>query len=276
MNPLFCPFTNLFYISADTFVVSGYSLLIMKYFTFLLLSCSLSLSTYGQYSGTATEGARLLYQEAKEAQQMGQMGRAKQLLRLTIAEDGNFVNPLDDLGSVYREQGVMDSAIFFFQRSLELNPRGVVAHQNLAAVYQLEGQYQAAIDQYRTLLSYHRSYPEAYYGTALAYYNLEQYDACIKYAESALGLYMAASQSLNAADARMLAGQGYMYSGDYKHAIKYFKASKKHFEDRPYYHYYIGFCYLGMGNDKSAREYIDKAAIMGYRVPQHIRNRLNG
>ena len=248
----------------------------MKYFTILLLSCSLSLSTYGQYDGSATEGARLLYQEAKQAIRTGDVEQAKQLLRLTILEDAGFVNPLDDLGSIYREQGRLDSAVYYFQRSLAVSPRGVVAHQNLAAVYQLDGQYQAAIDQYRELLSYHRSYPEAYYGTALAYYNLEQYEPCIKYAESALSLYLAANQSLNAADARMLAGQAYMYSGDYKQAIKYFKASKKHFEARPYYHYYIGFSYLGMGNLKTAREYIDTAAAMGYRVPQHIRSRLNG
>lgn len=218
----------------------------------------------------------MLYSEAKNELQAGNTERAKQLLLLTVAEDANFVNPLDDLGALYREAGVLDSAVYFFKRSLENAPRGVVAHQNLAAVYQLDGQYEAAIEQYRELLSYHRSYPEAYYGMALSYYNLEQYAACIQHAEIALGLYLNANQALHAADARMLAGQAYMYSGEYKQAIKYFKASRKHFEGRPYYHYYIGFSYLAMGDVKNARTYIDTAESMGYRVPQHIRNRLNG
>ena len=248
----------------------------MKHFLILLLSCSISLVVFGQYSGTATEAARRLYQEAKTAQRVGNLDRARQLLRLTIAEDDNFVNALDDLGALYREAGVLDSAVFFFNRSLELNPRGVVAHQNLAAVYQLNGQYEQAIEQYRELLSHHRSYPEAYYGMALAYYNQEQYPQCIQNAEVAMSLYLSANQALNAADARMLAGQAYMDSGDYKQAIKYFKASRKHFEEKPYFHYYIGYSYLALGDIKSAREYIDKAEMMGYRVPQHIRNRLNG
>ncbi len=248
----------------------------MKHFLLILLSCSVSLVAFGQYSGTATQAARLLYQEAKVAQQAGDLARAKQLLRLTVEEDPGFVNPLDDLGALYREAGQLDSAVFFFKRSLELNPRGVVAHQNLGATYQLNGQYEEAIEQYRELLSHHRSYPEAYYGMALAYYNLEDYPPSIQNAEIAMSLYLSANQSLHAADARMLAGQGYMYSGEYKEAIKYFKASRKHFEERPYYHYHIGFCYLGLGDLKSAREYIDQAELMGYRVPQHIRNRLNG
>ncbi|RMG27779.1 MAG: hypothetical protein D6730_06495 [Bacteroidetes bacterium] len=191
-----------------------------------------------------------------------------------VQEHPGYVPALDQLAGLYRSMGQLDSAIFYYQRSLELQPGGIIARQSLAAAYLVQEDYPTAISHYQQLIRQHPDYPEAYQGLARVYLAQKAYEKAIQNSEIALRWYLIAKKHEHAADARMLAGQAYMGIRDYKRAIKYFKASKKHFKDKAFYHYYIGYSYLRLNKEKEAMTYLRTAQNMGYQLPTYVKARL--
>lgn len=223
---------------------------------------------------SVSEEARRLFSEGKRAHNLGNWEMAKRSYLAALTEDPQFTSSMDALAKVYREENKIDSSIFFFNKSLEIFPRNLEAHQELAAAYQLQSDFDAAIKQYLSLLNHYPGYPEAYYGLARVYLSIEEYAKAIKHSEYAMQLYLAGGRYLQAAESRWLAGRAYLNLDEDQRAIRYFKASKKHFQDKPYYHYYLGLAYLKLDKMKEAQEYLTIAETMGYQVPEYIKDRL--
>ena len=246
----------------------------MRFFFIFLFTC-FSLPSFAQFNtSTIRPEARQLYQQAIQKGLQKDYQSARNLLFKALKEDSIFIDARNELAEVYRQMGMIDSSIHYYQTSLEKYPRGLDAHQKLAAAYQLKGDDDTAINQYQELLRHFPNYPQAYYGMALINYNRRHFEESIRGSEMALRLFNASKNNSNAADARMLAGQAYMKMGSYDVAIKYFKASKKHFEAKPFYHYYIGFCYLRTGKKDKANQYLSQAELMGYKVPKYVKEEL--
>ena len=253
----------------------------MKALLTVIFTCSL-ITSFAQkkpsplaYKDSDSPSARKLFQSASDQGRVGKYQKAKQLYLRALAEDEDYVEAIDHLGDIYQQVGDLDSAEFYYQQSLKLKPEGVIAGSNLAAVYQKQGLQDSAIAQYHRLISIYPEYPGAYHGLAAIYLNEKDYDNGIKAAEAALKLYLNAGRPLLAADARMLAGQGYMHLENYKKAIRYFKASKKHFVAKSYFHYYIGYSYMKMGKLAEAQEYLDRSEKMGQQLPTQVKERLD-
>ena len=196
---------------------------------------------------------------------------AKALCLRALEEDTIFVDARNYLAELYWELEMSDSAMHFYQSSLDKYPRGVHAHEGLARMYQAQEEYDAAIFQYQQLLRHYPNYPPAFYGMAWVYFNQHDFESSIENSEKALRLYLAANRPEPAADARMLAAQAYLKDGNYNRAIKYFKASKKRFGDKPYYYYHLGECYLMAGKKEKAAELFTQAENMGYNLPVHLK-----
>jgi tetratricopeptide (TPR) repeat protein len=224
---------------------------------------------------STSQRARELYASGSRLQANGDLIAARDLFLSALREDPYFVAAMNQLAENYRRSGQLDSTIYYYRQSIANYPRDLRAQQGLAAAYQLADQPQAAIDQYHALLRQFPGYPEAYYGLAQVYMGLNQYGQVISNAETAMRWYLAGENFEPAADARHLAGLGYLNSGDPKRAIKYFKANAKYFSGRPFYHYYLGLAYLQAGKAKDARRQLDQARALGYDIPDHIQNRLS-
>ncbi|MDX2247886.1 MAG: tetratricopeptide repeat protein [Bacteroidia bacterium] len=246
----------------------------MKFLLTLFFTCFIFF-LHAQYPTRSTNPEALAsFQSGERLWTARDYREAQNFFRKAVSTDGNFVDAYNRLAESFRMLDLIDSTILYYQKSLEVYPRGLKAHQDLAAAFQIKGDYQAAIDQYKELLRHYPDYPQAYYGMALVHFNQRQFPETIRTSEAAMRIFLSGKSFENASDARMLAGQAYMNTGDYEKAVQYFKASKKQMEDKPYYHYYLGFCYLRMGNKDKASENLAQAEVMGYKIPVNIKDEL--
>lgn len=246
-----------------------------KHLISLTLGLILSSSLLAQFSTTSMNAQALAaYQEGQNLLAIGDLPGALAATQRALRADTGYVDACDQLAEVFRGLEMLDSTQHYYARSLRLYPRNIRAHQGLAIAYQLQEDHEAAIDQYRALLSHHPGYPQAYYGLAKVYFALKQYEPAVEYSEQALRIYLRAEQAAPAADARMLAGQAYMNMGDYKQAIRYFKASERHVGQRPYYPYFLGFCYLRLGKKDKALGLLREAELRGFQLPNQVREEM--
>ncbi|MEM7375421.1 MAG: tetratricopeptide repeat protein [Bacteroidota bacterium] len=237
----------------------------------LLLTPFFLPSSFAQFNtGSNSSEAAALFQAAQK-EQNPKLIKALCLKALTI--DSIFIDARNYLAETYWNLNLTDSALSMYQSSLEKYPRGIRAHEGLARLYQKKGEHQTAILQYQELLQHYPGYPPALYGMAMVYFTQNQFPESIEYSEQAMRLYLAANRPEHAADARMLAGQAYLKHGNANRAIKYFKASKKRFGDKPYFYYHLGECYLMLGKTEKAEELFAQAQSRGYQIPMHLRKK---
>ena len=227
------------------------------------------------YRGEISLEAVKLFKNAGIQSKLGNTQIAKHLYLKALHTDHRFVEAMDKLGDMYRQEGKLDSAVYYFEMSLDRNPDGVLAYQNLAATYQLKGEYDEAISLYEELLSIFPNYTEAYFGLGKLFLEKKDYFRSQMYANVALKKFIEEKQNHRAADARMLAAQSYLGDRNYKKAIKYLKANKKYTSHKAFHPYYIGFCYLKLGKKEKAKDYLIEAKKMGYQLPVYIKEQLS-
>lgn len=221
-----------------------------------------------------SEEARQLYNRATTSLRNRKDDLAKSYALAALDIDPNYVAVMDFLAGFYRKKDKIDSTIYYYEQSLDVFPRNLEAHQNLAAAYLINEEFEQAIEQYKNLLKYYPGFPEAYYGLARVYINLARYQEGLRSSEYAMKLYENTARPKEAAEARELLAQCYLNLDENEKAIKYFKANRRFFHQKPFHHYYIGLAYLKSSKAKKAEESFAKAEEMGYDVPEHIKNRL--
>lgn len=228
-------------------------------------------SIFAQFNtGSNSAEAASLFQAAVKEKNPEQ---AKSLCLKALHKDSIFVDARNFVAETYWSLGKKDSALYYYQSSLEKYPRGIRAHEGLARLYQKQGENETAILQYQELLQHYPDYPPALYGMSMVYFSQNQFVESIHYSEKAMRQYLSANRPELAADARMLAGQAYLKNGNANRAIKYFKASKKRFGDKPYFYYHLGECYLMLGKADKAEESFAEAQARGYQIPMHLRKK---
>ena len=246
----------------------------MKFLLTTLFTC-FSLFIFAQFD-TSSRNTKALenFQSGEKLFTAQNFPEARNFFLKATKADPNYVDAYNRLAETYRLLEIVDSTIHYYKASLEIYPRGLQAHQSLAAAYQIKGDFDAAINQYRELLRHYKDYPQAYYGMALVHFNQREFPEAVRASEAAMQIFMRGKSLVNAADARMLAGQSYMNLGEYNKAIQYFKANKKYFSDKPYFYYYMGFSYLRLGKKEKAHENFNQAKRMGYKIPVNVTEEL--
>lgn len=86
-----------------------------------------------------------------------------------IKEDSVFAFAWDNIGICNRKLNNLDAAIYAYNRSLTLDPNGVMPLQNIAIVYEYKKEYNKAITAYKTLSELDSFNPEVYYGIGRIY-----------------------------------------------------------------------------------------------------------
>ncbi|MEO0898921.1 MAG: tetratricopeptide repeat protein [Bacteroidota bacterium] len=262
----------------------------MKRLLNLLLLCCLSiLSLQAQNfnTGTSSQPAKAAYNVALKAIDNGSWDVARTELDKALQLDGSYIDALLASGLVNRVSENYEAAEKDYQKALNEYPRSLVAHQQLALMYEEEGKLTEALEMYKKLLKHHPNFPEGHMGIAKTLFSIGEsemgtdslmaitaFNNSIKASEVATRIYANSGNPRNAADARMLSGRAHMEMGNYNLALKQFKACKKQLGDKPYYYYYLALGYMGKGDKEKAQANMDLAKTMGYKVPKYLVNRM--
>ena len=89
--------------------------------------------------------------------------------RKALNEDPGFSFGWDNLGVCLRKNGNTLEAIEAYSRSLEIDPKGETALQNLPVAYAILKDYDKAIEGYQKLIKVYPDNPEGYYGVGKTY-----------------------------------------------------------------------------------------------------------
>ncbi|HZX14831.1 MAG TPA: tetratricopeptide repeat protein [Thermodesulfobacteriota bacterium] len=86
------------------------------------------------------------------------------------------------LGVAYFRKGDIDKAKECYQKSLEVNPALVYAHNELGKLYMSTGNEEEGIEEFRKAINGYNMYDEAYYNLGLAYLKIgKTEDACASF-----------------------------------------------------------------------------------------------
>jgi len=168
-------------------------------------------------------GSRLLYQG-------GDYAKAAGFLEEAVRLDESFVEALDNLSVCYRRLGKYDKAIKCSKESIAVFPNGEVAHCNLALIYSLLDQNKNALYEYKKVKDINPANAEAFYGTAVIYYEQNELTRAFLNAAEAERLYRKTSNNL-LGDAEELIGRICLKMGNTESAKEWSSRALKHKPD---------------------------------------------
>lgn len=157
------------------------------------------------------------------------------------------------LGSSYYDTGDFKNAIKIFNYVEKLAPNYVLLHYKIAKIYNEQGLYDKAIDEYKKMLKIDPYLKEALVELAYIYYNKKnKFDEAEKCLLKALEKYKDDSMLLSNL------GNIYFMSKRLNESIKCFKKAIEIKEDKDYY-YNLGCVYFTMNDSRNAKLYLKKA-----------------
>jgi len=86
-----------------------------------------------------------------------------------VKADSVFAFAWDNIGICNRKLNNLDAAIYAYNKSLELDPNGLMPLQNIAIVYEYKKEYNKAISAYENLAELDSFNPEVFYGIGRIY-----------------------------------------------------------------------------------------------------------
>lgn len=183
------------------------------------------------YDGSRNVKAMALYNlGSRLSYQGGDYAKAAGFLEEAVRLDDTFVEALDNLAVCYRRLGKYDKAIKCSKESIAVFPNGEVAHCNLALIYSLLDQKKNALYEYKKVKDINPANAEAFYGTAVIYYEQNELTRSLLNAAEAERLYRKTSNNL-LGDAEELIGRIYLKMGDTESAKEWSSRALKHKPD---------------------------------------------
>lgn len=223
---------------------------------------------YGLYCPTENHEARQYYNDAHEAQDQGDVERAKQYYSKAIELDPEYCDAMDNLGLLLRGEGNVVGAVTWYEKSIAIEPSNRVAHQNLAVAYRILGKLEEAKQEYQRLVQLDPNEPEGYFGLGSMYLMTDRPEDAIAQLKKAEALYEQQS-SPYVADARYYLGCSYFTLKDCQTAHEYMQSIYKERADDPVVNYVLGACYLApeLKDTELARKFLLRAQELGLQVP---------
>ncbi|MES1226100.1 MAG: tetratricopeptide repeat protein [Bacteroidota bacterium] len=108
---------------------------------------------------------------------------------MAIAIDTDYIDAYNNLGLTFYESGLMDSAAFYLQKSLQKNPSGTTAIQNIALVEEKRVAFPKALEYYKQIKTLEPQNPEGFYNCARVLANMAKLDEALTEGLEAEKLY---------------------------------------------------------------------------------------
>lgn len=177
------------------------------------------------YVSSESAEARAFYQAAYEMFYNKDFRGAINNYATAVKIDPGFIDAIDNLGLSYRHAGKLDSAEYWYNKSIELYPQGIMARQNLAYIYMGADKIAEAAELYKVIIKLDPKDPEGFFGLANVSIQLEDYKTAEKQGKKALALY--ADNHPYRGDAAYVVGLAYYFQNKEKPAKKYFIMARK-------------------------------------------------
>ena len=111
-------------------------------------------------------------------QELGMLDKAEQEFR-TAASDANYKSkelPYYNLARLYFSQDKSKDALYYVQKSIEANPRLVMAHNLEGVLYERLNDFDKAIESYKAGIKISRDDINLKFNLAVAYFKNKQYN----------------------------------------------------------------------------------------------------
>ncbi len=152
------------------------------------LSSSVSCSPGHQSGKPGTTLEPPTYAQGLALQQQGEFEKAQAIYEQVLAIQPRHFDTLHMLGVIAIKTRRFDQALQWIDRSLEVDPRSVVAWNNRGNVFKAVQQPQLALDCYDKAIELNKAYAEAYYNRAAALKDLQRVDDAIASYDKAIAL----------------------------------------------------------------------------------------
>lgn len=141
---------------------------------------------------TAPEKAVLAYNKGVVFFNNKQYTAAITAYRQALAIDSDYTDAYDNLALSFYQINKMDSAEFYFDRSLKKMPNGLAALQNMGMIKENKKEYDKALEYYNALVKLSPQSPEGYFAVSRVLSATAKYDEALQNAQTAEKLYAAA------------------------------------------------------------------------------------
>jgi superkiller protein 3 len=175
----------------------------------------------------------------------------------------------NNLGASLLQQGKLEEAIAEFRKAVELDPKYVAAHLNLAYAYDRKGQGEEAIAQYRRLIELDPGSHFAHNNMGVLYDKKGLYTEAIREFEQVLQIDPSNETALkNLENARRSKGIVHEREERFAQATKEVEADPKN----PRAAYNLGRLYASYGKKDQALQWLAKALELGFDDVQFLRD----
>jgi hypothetical protein len=135
------------------------------------------------------EAAQQDFKQGTQAMYSGNYERADQLLSRSVNEFRWYPDAWDHLGLVARRRGKVDQAVLDYERSLDINPDGEIALQDIIPALLGKGEFGRAEEAARKLEAAHAGNPEGPFWQGFLLMRSGQWETAITALDRARGLY---------------------------------------------------------------------------------------
>jgi tetratricopeptide (TPR) repeat protein len=160
------------------------------------------------------------------------------------------------------ESGQYQQAIDAYRSAIRLKPDYPDANYNLGMAYSSLGQYKEAIEAYKKALRVKPDHETAYYNLGHAYSNLKKYDESIKAFRQSI------RNKPDYIDAYYGLGNAYFESGDDEKAVHTFEEAIRLKPDNPYAYFNLGLLYFPAGPHAEAIDAFTQAILRDSRYAE--------
>ena len=102
-----------------------------------------------------------------------------------------------NLGNSYKKKGMLDQAVFFYKKSLLLNPESCEALNNLGNALREQGQFDDALQIYEMALKVSPGYINAQHNIGFTYLEMAEFDKAVEYFTNILKIYPQSAETYN-------------------------------------------------------------------------------
>jgi tetratricopeptide (TPR) repeat protein len=132
--------------------------------------------------------AQILFNRAIEAQEAGDLDRARTLIEETVQRDPSLKVAYNNLGNLYYQQQQYQQAIVMYERALQLDPDYAKARNNLGSTYLRLAMDDRALTELHKALEADSAYGLAYYNLACVYARAGDSTTAAQYLQQAIAL----------------------------------------------------------------------------------------